>query len=222
MSHSLEIKDIAIKLRHKGFSLNEISSKLNISKSTSSLWLKTIVLNNQAQLRLKKKQILGQYKSMQIAKEKRTKRRNLIDLATKVTVSKIPKSKEIFKLITSILFWTEGGKSTDSYVYFMNSDSKMIKLFVYLLRNSFELEESKFRVMMHIHEYHNENKQVKYWSKLTGIPASQFSKSYLKPHTGKRIRANYQGCTRIRYYDTKIALELRSLYNTYADSLISE
>lgn len=219
MSHPDETKDKAIKLRLKGLSLNEISSRLRISKSTASLWLNTITLSNKAKLRLKQKQIIGQYKSMKIAKEKRIERRRLVDLATEITVSKIPKSKDIFKLVTSILFWTEGGKSTDSYVYFMNSDPKMVALFVYLLRQSFNLDESKFRAMIHIHEYHDDKKQILFWSTLTNLPASQFSKSYLKPHTGKRKRSNYQGCIRIRYYDTKIALELRSLYNTYVKSL---
>lgn len=133
---------------------------------------------------------------------------------------KLNNSIILFKLLASFLFWTEGGKSTDGYVFFINSDPKMFSLFVYLLRHSFNIDESKFRAMIHIHEYHN-NKQLHFWSSLTDIPINQFSKSYLKPHTGKRKRQNYQGCIRIRirYYDHKIALELRSLYNTFVNKL---
>jgi len=219
MSHSLDVKEKAIKLRRLGFSFNEISIKLHIAKSTSSKWLGSILLNDNALLRLKRRKILGQYKSIQIARNKRQARQKIIDSTTRRIVSKIPKSKNVFKMIASILFWTEGGKSTDNYVYFMNSDPKMVALFVYLLRNSFTLDESKFRAMMHVHEYHNEKFQLNFWSKITNIPTNKFSKSYLKPHTNKRIRVGYQGCIRIRYYDTKIALELRSLYNTFVDSL---
>lgn len=98
----------------------------------------------------------------------------------------------------------------------MNSDPKMIETFLKLFRIAFTTNESKFRALVHIHEYHNGEKQRKFWSELTKIPINQFSKNYLKPHTKKRIRDGYQGCIRIRYYDATIALELRTFYNTLA------
>jgi hypothetical protein len=95
----------------------------------------------------------------------------------------------------------------------------MVSVFVNLLRKSFDIDESKLRIMMQLHEYHNESETKQFWSVLTGIPKNQFSKTYLKPHTKKRIRLGYMGCIRVRYYDAKIALELRSLYNSFANSL---
>lgn len=219
MSYPIEIKEKAIKLRIKGYSLSEISHSLKIYKSTASVWLKDIRLNQKAQKRLKKRHILGQYKSMQTAKIKRQKARSEINNKVIPEIAKILKSRELFKLLVSVLFWTEGGRSTDDYVYFINSDPKMVALFVYLLRNSFHLDESKFRAMIHIHEYHNERVQLNFWSKITKIPIHQFSKSYHKLNTGKRVRNGYQGSVRVRYYDHKIALELRSFYNTFVDSL---
>jgi len=91
----------------------------------------------------------------------------------------------------------------------------MVATFVKLIRNSYRLDESKFRVLIHIHEYHDESGIKDFWSKITNIPLTQFSKSYKKSNTGKRTRNNYMGTIRIRYYDYKIALELRSLYNTF-------
>lgn len=217
MSYPIELKEKAIKFRRLGFSLNEISKKLSISKSTSSIWLNSIILNKNAQSRLAKRKILGQYKSMLIANSKRSYIKREIKNKVTIEINKIHKSKELYKLLASFLFWTEGGKSTDGYVFFVNSDPKMVSLFVYLLRKSFDINESKFRCMIHIHEYHNEKTQLKFWSKIAKIPIKQFSKSYLKPHTGKRIRDGYQGSVRIRYYDHKIALELRSFYNTFTE-----
>lgn len=92
----------------------------------------------------------------------------------------------------------------------------MVKMFVKLLRLSFPIDEKKLRAMVQIHEYHNDNAIKNFWSKVTTIPLSQFSRSYLKPHTKKRIRQGYKGSVRIRYYDYKIALELRSIYNVLA------
>lgn len=215
MSYPIEIKEKALKLRTKGYSLNEISRLLKIYKSTASVWLKDVELNQKAQERLGKRHILGQYKAMRTAKMKRYLMINKIDAETKNSIKRIKLNKELFKLICSFLFWTEGGKSTDSYVYFTNSDPKMVATFVKLLRTSYELDESKFRAMLHIHKYHNEQEVKAFWSKTTNIPLIQFSKSYQKSNTGKRIRANYMGTIRIRYYDYRIALELRSLYNTF-------
>ncbi len=95
----------------------------------------------------------------------------------------------------------------------------MIATFMLSLRKSFQVNEHKFRALVHIHEYHNEEQVKQFWSKISRISLSQFSKSYLKPHTKKRIRPDYRGSLRIRYYDAKIALELRSIYNTLAPFL---
>lgn len=96
----------------------------------------------------------------------------------------------------------------------------MVKTFLKLLRSTFILDEKKFRALVHIHEYHNEKEIKAFWSKVTGIPLTQFNKSYLKTHTKKIIRKNYKGTISIRYYDYKIALELSFIYNIFAKKLI--
>jgi len=215
VSYSIETKGKALKLRLKGYSLNEVSHLFKISKSTASAWLKNINLDQKAQNRLKRRHILGQYKAMKTAKSKRDLMKNKIDKISLNSIKNIKLNKELFKLLCSFLFWTEGGKSTDSYVFFTNSDPKMVATFVKLIRNSYKLDERKFRAMVHIHEYHDEKDIKDFWSQVTNIPLTQFSKSYKKNNTGKRIRDNYMGTIRIRYYDYKIALELRSFYNTF-------
>lgn len=219
MSYPIKVKEKAIKLRKKGYSLNQISQILKIYKSTASEWLKNINLSQVAQNRLKKRHILGQYKAIKTAKIKRDLMKSKIDKTTSDSIKNIKLNKELFKLLCSFLFWTEGGKSTDSYVFFTNSDPKMVATFVKLLRGSYKLDEEKFRAMLHIHKYHNEGDIKDFWSQITNIPLTQFSKSYKKSSTGKRIRDNYKGTIRIRYYDYKIALELRSFYNTFIETI---
>ena len=45
----------AILLRQQGYSLNEIAAKLKISKSTASLWLRSVALNKNAKSRLQQR-----------------------------------------------------------------------------------------------------------------------------------------------------------------------
>ena len=212
MSYSINVKDRAIGLRKKGYSLNEISKKLTISKSTASLWLNSILLDNKAKKRLKDRQIIGQYKTLLIKKKKRD------ELFINLGVEAIKKVKEInfsietYQLLASILYWCEGSKGNLTKVGFTNSDPAMVRLFLKCLRKGFDLSEEKFRVVIHLHSYHNEKTQLEFWSKVTNIPINQFSKSYQKHNSGKRIRNNYQGCVSIRYYNAKLAKELWSFY----------
>lgn len=219
MSYPFELKANAVHLRREGYSIKEIAKKLNISVATSSLWLGSILLDQTAMNRLKKRRILGQYKAQQTRREKRNLIRQSFYKNATLDFSKIIMTKPIRKILCSLLYWAEGGKYTDSYVNFINSDPLMMKTFLKLLRTSFKIDEHKLRALIHLHEYHVPEVERIYWSQITEIPLTQFSKNYLKPNTKNRIREDYRGTIRISYYDHKIALELRALYNMLAKNL---
>ena len=99
---------------------------------------------------------------------------------------------------------------------FTNSDTTLISNFLFFLRVGFNIDESKLRALVHIHEYHDDIAQKRFWSEITKIPLSQFHKSYKKPNTGKRYRENYPGCLALVYYDAHVAKELEAIYNTFS------
>lgn len=213
----LKIKERAIKLREKGYSVKEIAERLYIAKSTSSLWLRDIKLNKKALTRLKKRRLLGYYKAALRWREKRVKeeRKNLF--SAKEIVDNIKRDLYHNKLYCSLLFWCEGGKTYKAGVRFYNSDPILVKTFLNLFRKSFKINEKKFRILMHLHEYHDEEAQKKFWSKLTKIPKSQFNMTFQKPHTKKRIKENYPGCVALYYHDRVIARELRAIYKAFSE-----
>lgn len=219
MAYPLPVKEKAIKLRKKGYSIKEVAKKMKIAKSTSSLWLRNVVLNKKAEQRLEKRRIYGQYKAHQTQKLKRIQKRMMYEKRALDLLRHNHFSNCTNKLLCALLYWAEGAKD-NSHVHFVNSDPKMITTFLELLRCSFAIQEEKFRACLHVHEYHNEPELKKAWSKFTKIPISQFNKSYKKPHTKKRKRPGYMGCLALRYYDRKIALELSSLYNMYSSKII--
>jgi transposase-like protein len=219
MAHSIETKNKAVKLRLKGYSIKEVAKTLSIATGTSSTWLRDIKLSKKAILRLKKRKLLGQYRARQTKKHNNQLLLKQIDKQANISLSKVNLNKETRLLLCSLLFWGEGSK-TNQYVSFINSDPKMINVFITLLRQSYKLDETKFRALIHVHQYHNENQLKKYWSAVIKIPISQFSKSYLKPNTGKRKRNNYPGSLRIRYYDHKIAKDLSAIYNMFSRQII--
>ena len=199
MSYSIQIKTNAIELRKKGFSLSEIAKRLHISKSTISEWVSSIELSASAQKRLADKKIIGQYKSVLLKRELAVKKRKIAQELASKEISKIAFSKELLKLCCALLWWCEGNKDT-TMVRFTSSDKTLI---------------SKFRALVHIHAYHDDETQKKYWSQITKIPLSQFNASFKKKNTGIRTKIGYPGCVAISYYDAKIAKELEAIYNAF-------
>ncbi len=215
MPYQIEIKEKAVNLRKRGYSIKEIAFKLHISASTSSEWLSGIVLSSMAQKRLARRKILGQYKSIFIRKKIREQQKVILEEEAFKLLSTIPVSHNLAKVYCSLIWWCEGAKNTTS-VKFANSDPTLISNFLYLLRSGFKIDESKLRALVHIHEYHNDKTQKQFWSKVTNIPLTQFHRSYLKPNTRKRIKENYPGCLGLVYYDARVAKELEAIYNTFS------
>jgi len=193
-------------LRVNGLSLKEISENLGISKSTASVWLRHVNLPTKAKERISNLGICGRAKALETSRRKREKENAVIIDKVK---DHLIKAKIDLKVACSLLYWGEGTKhKSNSAVSFTNSDPEMISYFLYVFRNSFNLNEKKFRALIHLHEYHNAEKQLKFWSEVTKIPVSQFYRSYLKKNTGKNKKENYPGCINIRYFDSKIYREL--------------
>lgn len=214
MAYSINLKIKAVSLRKHGYSIKEIAKLLKIAISTSSAWVSKVKLDSKAQQILLHKKILGQYKSSIAIREKTRQKKYVSDLEALKLIKKIKNTKETDALLCSILYWAEGSK-TGSLVSFTNSDPEMILVFTKLFRSAFKVNESKFRCLVHLHGYHNDKKEKNYWSKITSIPLNQFYQSYLKPHTGKRKKHNYHGTLSIRYYDSRIAVKIKSIYNMY-------
>lgn len=197
----------AIQLRKNGFSLKEISEKLRISKSTASLWLRDTVLTRNAQQRLKNRIRQGQRNSATKKKaETEFRRQGYLHTGLKL-IQNFNFNKKVLKIFCALMYLCEGSKD-DGIVQFTNSDPQTVRAFVNLFRKSFRLDESKFRISLHLHSYHFSSRQIRFWSKITKVPSGQFMKPYIKPNSGKRIKKDYQGCINLRYYSADVAKEL--------------
>jgi len=201
----------AKELRGKGYSLNEISRMLSISKSTASLWLKNIHLSSEARKRINARFTAGQLAS-QASKRKQTllKENEAVKLAENI-LSNFNSSNEINKVLCAMIYYCEGNKIVKDGMRFINSDPLLIATFLRLFRSSFEIEENRLRGCIHLHHYHDKDVQLKFWSKIARIPKHQFIKPYIKQNSGLYKKEGYQGCVSIRYSDTKIARELKTL-----------
>ena len=216
MSYHVDIIVSARAMRKLGYSLGEISTKFHISKSTASLWTSKEKLTLAVRIRLKKRQDVAREKALKTIKTKTKNLRKKYNKEAIEILEKINHTKIHYQIYCSLLYWAEGGKFMDNHLEFTNSDPTMIKAFIKFLKRGFYIDKSKLRANIHIHEYHNDKRQRKFWQNITKIPLTQFNKSYLKPHTKKIIRKNYQGCVRICYYSADVARKIKSIYTALA------
>jgi transposase len=199
----------AINLRRKGLSFREISEELGISKSTASLWSRRVELSENARKRIDKLGVAGRQRAAETNKKKREEENKKILEKIKRNFTGIVYSEVDYKIECALLYWCEGTKyEKNTSVSFINADPEMIKYFLCVFRKSFDLDEKKFRALIHLHEYHDAARQLKFWSDITKIPISQFNKPYLKKNTGKNKKDSYPGCVSIRYSDNKIYKEI--------------
>ncbi|MBA3047299.1 hypothetical protein KKC83_01435 [Patescibacteria group bacterium] len=205
----------AKKFRRNGYSLNEISQKLGISKSTASVWLRNEKMSEVGKRRFSDLIEQGQKKSKEAIKKKKKLIFKEIFGNCTVLVNQKEYRGDDFKLFLSLLYWCEGAK-TGRRVIFINSDPKMIKVYMLLFRKAFNLNEDKFKAVLHLHSYHNTKELVNYWSKLTKINKNYFT-IYKKRNTGKRKKEDYKGCVSIRYGDSKIFDEIFLIINRFID-----
>lgn len=205
----------AISFRKRGHSLKEIAGKLGVAKSSVSMWVRNVNLSSVAEKRLLTKIKLGQFNAARNKKARTVAIENkYLEEATK-EIKKLNVDKYYAKLLCAMIYWCEGTKSVKSGVNFVNSDPNLVRRFLKLLRNSFELDEKKFRPCIHLHSYHNPKLQLDFWSKITDIDKKQFIKPYRKFNSGKRIHENYQGCIAIKYHSNDLARRLNSIAKAF-------
>lgn len=178
-------KSSATDLRKKGLSYSQIQKRLQVPKSTLSLWLKGVELDETQLKNLNDRRLEAARTNVKKRISKISKQIEEIKNSSAKDVKEI--SKRELWLMGIILYWREraaSGNKTDiqNGVRFTSSDPHLIKLFLKWLQQigGIDNEEIKFDIFI------GEDKRssveavkevILYWSKITG-----FSKDYFLNH----------------------------------------
>lgn len=104
-----------------------------------------------------------------------------------------------------MLYWAEGVKGKNQVtVDFVNSDYKMILVFLKFLRRVCGVEEQKLRVLLYCYSDQDTGALVTYWSGITDIPENQFQKPYIRKDFNPNGRKMANGLVHVRYNDKKL------------------
>lgn len=193
----------------EGLSLGQIQKITGVPKTTIRDWVVDIALTEKQVLDLKtlsNKQLqAGRIKAQLANKEKRIKKeKDLLELG-KQEIGQL-NSKEL--LIAGVaLYWAEGFKNRhESRLGFCNTDPTMIKFYLHWLEKSFSIGKRDLVARLTLNtSYEKKTGEIeRYWSELTGIPLSQFTKPFYQKTIWKKqfTTENYYGVLRIHVKDS--------------------
>ncbi|KKP32620.1 MAG: hypothetical protein A2360_02580 [Candidatus Staskawiczbacteria bacterium RIFOXYB1_FULL_32_11] len=203
-------KSIAIKLRRRGKSYNQIVKILGTPKSTLALWLRGVEMSPDIRKKfwdsVKERQSKSITEFNKKQSEKAKKRAEEIQEDASKDIGKLSK-RDLF-LIGVALYWGEGYKKTRWVLSFSNSDPLMIKIIMRFFREICDIPKDKMKGAVQTHPNITPFKAVSYWSKISGIPKQQFQKTYtrLSPSSKQKRAQNTlpYGTFKISVCDYKI------------------
>lgn len=206
MKKLLNERKKATNLRLDGLSYSEIAKLMPVSKSTLSLWLRSVALSNEKQLILLKKKMDGRLKGAQSRRLDRIEKTRRIHTSAEREIKKL--SEREFWLLGTALYWAEGTKPKHYRptcgVTFSNSDPAMIKFFVNWLIRACAIKKSEivFEIYIHKNNKYRVPAVINYWAHITHFPKNAFKKVYFKKNNIKTVRKNtndqYFGVIRIK------------------------
>jgi len=184
-------RERARSLRADSWTLPAIAAELGVAKSSVSLWVRDVEFVPQPRQRSRR-----DYQQGKLARRRREEIARLLDEGR----ARIAQLSEREFLIAGTALYAGEGSKTDGTVAFANSDPRMILFFVTWLRRFFDLDESRLRVRLYLHEGLDLEAANVFWSELTGIPTSRFGKPYRAvPDNSIRRSKHPMGCPRVDY-----------------------
>ncbi|MFA6554139.1 MAG: hypothetical protein WCS89_01390 [Candidatus Paceibacterota bacterium] len=197
-------KNDARTLRNQGYSLSEISKRFGISKSTASLWTKDVILSSVGDARVKLNTKINMAKGHAKLHEKKLERLIKADIIADKLFENVQKDKITSMVALSMMYWCEGTKDGRG-ISFTNSDPELVRAFIKMLGNIFDINRDKLRICVHLHDYHNRKEILSFWSDTLGISLVQFTNPYMKKSNHLFSKKGYKGCVRVTYFDSHLA-----------------
>ncbi len=206
----LEEQERARELRAKAWTLQEIADELGVAKSSVSLWVRDVEFDRTAR-RSRRTDRLPR------GTDHPLRRRKLAEIAecNEWGREQIGELSERDLLIAGTALYAGEGAKRDGAVKMANTNPALL----HWLRTFFEVEESRLRVHLYLHEGLDLQGAAEYWGRVTGIPASQFGKPYrAAPDATIRHTKHEYGCPSVRYSCSRTHRQVMGLVQALASA----
>lgn len=198
----VEEQNRARDLRAQAWTLGEIAEELDVSKSSVSLWVRYVrfdegAADERSRARHESRASRARQRgpnALQLRKQAE------IDAGQVEGIERIGQLSERDLLISGVMLYAGEGAKTDGDVKLANTDPRMITLFCRWLRMFFDIDESRLRVRLYLHQGLDLDAATVFWSDLTHIPTSQFGKPWRAvPDPSIRRSKHPMGCVTVNY-----------------------
>ena len=178
-------------LRRSGLPLAEIAARLGVAKSSVSVWVRDVAFEPVPRV------TRGRRREPNALQRRRQAE---IDRLLAEGRARIGRLSEREFLVAGVALYAGEGSKGDGRVVFANSDPRIVVFFCSWLRHFFQIDESRLRVRLYLHQGLDLAASVSFWSALTGIPPAQFLKPYRAvPDPTIRHAKHVHGCVGVRY-----------------------
>ena len=197
------LKSEAIELRKNGYTYSEILKQIPVSKSTLSLWLRSVSLSRRQFQRITKKKLAAQQRGGDARKREKLERSERIISAAVNEIQAIS-MRELW-LIGIALYWAEGSKEKSSrghQTVFTNSDPKMVKIFIKWVNECLGLSPNQVIIELYLHQMYQDSltTHLEFWNQILGMQYNMPKKVYFKKNklsSKRHINVDYHGQLRI-------------------------
>jgi predicted transcriptional regulator len=178
-------------LRATGMTMPDIAEQLGVSRSSVSLWTREVVIP-----------------ASLVGRRQLGPRRNRLHDAKVAEIERLQAegvehigrlSEREFLVAGAALYAGEGTKAGNK-ICFANSDPRMIAFFCAWLRRFVDIDESRLRMRIYLHQGLDLEAAQKHWSSITGVPVEQFGKPYRAVADASiRVTKHVHGCAYLTY-----------------------
>jgi hypothetical protein len=191
-------REVGQQLRCSGLSYSEIASLIPVTKGTLSGWCRDISLTDDQKARLALRPGRIAFARRQGADRRRRALQRAAEIRESARTEVAELRSDPFWMAGVVAYWAEGAKRNND-VTFANSDPALICLFISWAARSFDLGPERFTAKLHLHAGQDDAERKRYWSDITGIPVSEFRKTFIKIEgTGHRKNVLYNGTIQVR------------------------
>jgi hypothetical protein len=204
-----EEQEEARRLRADSWTLQDIADKLGVAKSSVSRWVRDVPFTPSPR----------RYGAQRRPHPFHERKLAEIEAANAEGRERLGVLGEDAFLAAGIALYAGEGSKTEGSVRFANTDPAMMRFFCAWLRHFFEIDETRMRARVYLHEGLDIDAAHRYWSDVLGVPVEHFSAPY-RAAADPTIRRNKHehGCAYLNYSCTRTHRRIMGLVRALLSS----
>jgi hypothetical protein len=190
----VEEQQLARVMRARNMTLQDIATQLGVAKSSVSLWVRDVEFTPS------KRRYGAQRRPHPFHDAKLAQ----IEQCDAEGIALIGTLTDAAFLAAGVALYAGEGTKGDGAVRFANTDTTMIRFFCAWFRRFFDIDESRLRVRVYLHQGLDLDAAQAHWSAVTAVPLDQFRAPY-RAVADPTIRRNKHefGCAYVDYSCTR-------------------